>query len=237
MSNDDYSSGRNKRRKTYGYERAAPQNIEVVIDNVTRSFDRNTVVIHRDFYLVRDVVSGSVFVPTNVYAEYDEDRVAFNNTTQASKTFNITFSSQPAVTLFEIEPATNDNSQNVQPFIVSHTTTQVTVGLSAPFSGNVIYRAIYSPTWPALVQRNVISSSFFYTAQAGYIDLAAMTDFTASYGSLGSVPSFVFLSTYDVNSNNQADVAFVATGSYTLTAVSGNVSAPITDRIYFMAIA
>jgi hypothetical protein len=234
----DYSSGRNKRRKTYGYERTTPDVVNVVIDNVTRSFDKNTVVIHRDFFLIRDVFSSSFTSGSTpvVYAEYDEDYISFNNTTVNSRSFNITFTGTPYVTLV-VEPPSGSNGGNIITFLDSHSTTQLTVGVSAPYSGNVRYRAIYSATWPAFVQRNVLEPTLYYTASAGFVDLTYQTGFTASYTSVGSVPSYVFISTYDNNNNNQADVAFVLTSSYSTTAVSGNVSAPMTDRIYYMAIA
>ncbi len=224
-----FAINQNKRRKVYHYERNPQELFDVVLGDVTRSFDRNSIILHRDFYLIRD--HSGIIIPELEVGEYDEDYIGFSGQDTLSKTFNITFSALPIVTV-QVEPT---GSYNINAYITSITTNSVTVGLSAPHSGNIRYRAINAATYPAVVVRNVLAPSLVYTASAGYIDLTSTSEFADPYSTLLPLASTIFFSTYDTNGNNDADVA-VVTSSYTTSVLSGSLSAPITNRVNFLAV-
>lgn len=227
--------GKSQARRVYGYIRAPKQEIHVVVNGVSRSFDAQALVYHRDFFhVINDALQSiGTETPVAVY-EYDEDLIIFNGETSKSKSFNITFTTNPIVVLDVIPFA---DQENVNSFITSISTTAVSVGLSAPLSGAVRYRAIYAPIYPVSVQRNVLSSSFSYQISAGYTDLTASSTFSANYISMVVNPSQVIFTTFDMNSNNDADVAFVNSSSFGTTQTTGDVSSEITNRINFIAIA
>jgi hypothetical protein len=169
------------------------------------------------------------------YAEYDENAVIFNWETEKTGSFNISFSGEPIVVLDIIPNADLENINFYLDFVTTPST-QFKIQTSAPFSGSIVYRAIYSPTYPVFVRRDIISSSYFYTASAGYIDISGSSAFTSSYSSLGDFPTKIFFTPYDTNANNDANVFLVGSGSYGLTSTSGDISANITNRINFLVI-
>lgn len=226
--------GKSQARKIYGYIRVPKQEVTIVINNVTRSFDAQSMAYHRDFFhVINSALQSTTDFPVGVIGEYDEDLIPFNWESSNSSSFNITFTGLPVVVL-DVIP--NEELENVNVFLISNTNANLTVGVSAPFSGSIRYRAIYSNNYPVTVQRTVLSSSFSYTATAGYIDLAGVNFFTASYTSLGSPPTSVFFTPYDINSNNDANVALVNSGSYGLTSTNADISSAIVNRINFLAV-
>ena len=227
--------GKNQTRKVYGYIRAPRQEIFVIINDVTRSLNAQALSYHRDFFrVINDSLSSITASSVVEYGQYDEDLVSFNWQTSATKNFNISFSSTPIVVL-EVVP--NENLENINVFIDSLSATQFTVNTSAPFSGSIHYRAIYAATYPTIVQRNILSSSYFYTqVAAGYIDLNGNNYFTASYPSLGSTPTSAWFTPYDINNNDDANVVLVNSSSYGLTSTTGDISSAIVNRINFLVV-
>jgi hypothetical protein len=229
--------GSKQARRVYGYTRAPERPMQVVVNNITRSFDAQNYVYNRDFFYIYNDVLGSISASgtssSPFTGQYDEDIITLNWETSATKTFNVTFASTPIVVLDVIQ---NLDLENVNVYITAVSTTQVQIATSAPFTGTIRYRAIYAATYPATVQRNVISSAFSYTAVAGYVDVVGLSYFTASYTSLGGTPTSVFFTTFDVNANSDANVAFTATGSYGTTSTSGDISSAIVNRINFIVV-
>lgn len=232
MSSNDYK--RNRSKRTYGYERQQPVTIQIVENGVTKSLDHNQLVLHRDFYIIFET-SSSIPNPTVVtqsYAEYDEDFIHFNWTDTATRSFNITFSANPTVVLV----LESEASGVVNPFLLSRSTTGLTVGLSAQYSGAIRYRAINSNSgYPALVLRNVLEPALTYTAYAGFVDVSNASTVTASYAFSGPGPDFVFLSPFNISGNDMADV-WITSGSAGTTTTGADLSAETTTRINFLAV-
>lgn len=229
--------GRNQAKIVYGYNRVPKQQVNFVINDITKSLDTQSLEYHRDmFYFInsaiQEIVSSSGPPPV-VYGEYDEDFITFAGETSKTKTFNTTFSSAPIVVV-EI-PSTAD-TENINFFVESVTVNNFTLQLSAEFTGQVTYRAIYSSTYPTNVQRNVLSAAYTYEAVAGYMELSGQTDFTASYGPLSGTPTNGWFTPFDYFSNDDAQVAVVDSGSFGLASVSGSLSSQITNRINFLVV-
>ena len=210
-----FQRSRGRFKRITGYDRQPQQIITIVENNVTNSYNQNLYSVHRDFYFIQSANNGTTASSGPVFALYDEDYIVFTGGSTASKTFNILFSSTPAITL-EIEPldAWND-MENVIPVITALSPSSVTVALSAEFSGSVRYRAVYSPSYPALVVRSVLEPSLQYTALS-VVSMSlsgSMTSFTASFPALGSPPSAIYYSIQDIFSYNDCLVA-VESGSY-----------------------
>jgi hypothetical protein len=224
--------GKNQTRKVYGYIQPPKRLINAVVNNITKSFDAQSIIRHRDyFFLINDLLdTPNAVLP--IFGEYDEDLISFNSVYFVTKSFNTTFTANPIV----VVDVLSSDSGSINTFISNITTTGVVVETSAPFVGVIRYRAIYSATYPTTVQRNVLSSAFTYNASAGYITVNNSSTFTASYASLGSPPTEVFFTPYDVNSNGMANVAIVNSSSFGVTETSGDLSANIINQINFIAI-
>lgn len=221
-----------RKKKVYTFGRSQPQQ---VVRSGDEYFDLARTEQSYPFYELFGSVAafptGSAIVVTG---EYDESIVTFANTDTANITFNVTFTSTPVVAVSLIP---NGNGlENVAATIASVTTTGCTVNLSAPFGGKLLYRAIYAAVYPAIVERVVVSSSFYYTASAGTSDLAAGENFLASYSSLGAAPTDMFITVEDRNVSGDGMVAVVQTGSYGLTSTQVSLSAPITDRVHYIVV-
>lgn len=228
---------RNRKKKTYSFNRSQTSKIiSTSFDGKTEFFDETLVIVQNPFFILGTQVSQGVLSPTPfIYGEYDESIINFSWEESKSAPFNITFSASPIVTL-EVLPA--GGLENIVAFLGNVDGTSLTVNLSAPHSGQIVYRAIYAPSYPAIVSRSVVSTSYFYTASAGYTDLAAQDNFISNYSLLntGSYPANVFVTTRDINNNGDADVAIVDSGSYGLTSTPISLSAPITNRVYYLAV-
>jgi hypothetical protein len=228
----------NRKKKTYSFNRSqSPQIVSSSIGGHTEYYDETLISVDNPFYVVNVPSSQGIPppVPPAPVAEYDENVINFSWEDTKTTSFDFTFSSSPIVTL-EILPS--GGTENIVAFLGNVSTNNLTVNLSAPYSGKIVYRAIYSPTYPAKVSRSFVSSSFFYTASAGYVDLSNQDSFLATYSVLSSaiVPTNLFIAARDINNNGGADVAIVNSGSYGLTTTPISFSAPITNRVYYLAV-
>ena len=225
--------GNNQSKKTYAYVRAPKQQVTVVYNGVTRSYDAQAMMYHRDFYsIINDALQVTTFFPTgSASGQYDEALITLNWETSKTATFNINFTSNPIVVL-DVIP--NTDLENINLVITNVTTSSLSIETSATFSGSIRYRAIYAAAYPVTVARTTLSSAFTYQVSAGYVDLVSSNFFTASYASFGSPPTSAVFTPYDISGSLTANVALVASSSYGLTSSTGDLSSPITDRINFM---
>lgn len=74
---------------------------------------------------------------------YESSKATVTATDQVTITFSTTFTSAPYVTATAYDSASNDEA-NVNAYIISVSQTQVTIGFSASFTGEVHYHAIQS---------------------------------------------------------------------------------------------
>lgn len=233
FSNKYGNQARNLWRKVYGYRNHKPNETSIVDadTSVTYSIDRSKTVRHRDYYIINGYVGATIEIPGPIIlAEYDEGLIAVNGTDSGIQGFfNFAFSSLPYVVL-TVESA-SINGENVQIYGSTFDTLGFIFGLSAPFSGTVRYRAIYSPTYPAYVTSSYTAS---ITASAGNAVVTGQHSYTASYDALPGTP-FRFLQTSWNDSGDLGnDVAFSTqtTGSSTATV---ELSSELSSDINFIA--
>lgn len=223
--------GRNTTKKTY-QSRGQPRSW---YQQQTEWFDRaRTYQINNTHPLVQNPFT---FDPDDiVYGEYDEDRVEFNNETQASVTFNIAFTSRPIITLTLAPEHTTDPSANISFFVSSLSATTAMIQTSAPFSGALIYRAIYAPIYPSFVRRTVLSSSTIYYAAAGYENVGNSSDTYLQYADLAAAPTAFYWSTVDVSSSGTANVIAISSASIVQTSAQLSLSAPLFNELHYLAV-
>lgn len=222
-------AGNNRNKRTYSYNRSQPPKIVGGVDITNETVDNSY------FELGTAQQQGIPPSPPIPPAEYDENVIDFTWEESKSTSFTFTFSSTPIVTL-EVLPS--DGLENIVAFLGNVTTTGITVNVSAPHTGQIVYRAINASSYPTVISRSVASTSYYYTASAGYSDLINTSELLVGYSLLASSisPTNLFITTRDINSNGDADVAVVDTGSYGLTSTPVSLSAPITNRVYYLAV-
>jgi hypothetical protein len=227
----------NRKKKTYSLNRSQTSKvIATVVNGKVEYFDETLAEVDNPFYRIQQPVSqGIPPPPPPIVAQYDEDVIEFDSTDTESVSFNITFSQNPYLTL-EVLPAAG--YENISFFANNMSTTGFIANLSAPFSGQLVYRAIVSPTFPVVIERVVVSGSFYYTASAGIIPASSNSEFIATYAQLAPAtnPSYVFFTPVDDNNNGDAGVAIVDTGSFGLTTTEVTYSAPVYNSIHYFAV-
>lgn len=236
---DKYGQNRNLWRKLYpiGAPRRAPDIIELVDPNtsVSYSLDLQKTIRHRDYFqIIQKTVGG--FEPDHPLpvGEYDEGLVHFDNTSDETFAFNFTFSSTPYVvyTMEESAP-TGSGLENINVFGFTKSTTGAIVGVSAPFSGTVRYRAAWASSFPAVFTSSFTSS---FTASAGSTPVIGATSYTASYSILSATPSIYLNSPINSSGSGQPDVYLDPDeASITVSSTSGEISAPYSGAIDFIA--
>ena len=240
MANEKYKNNRNQWRKSYpiGLPRRAPNLISIsktdtdgVIHNSV--IDLNQIVRHRDaYFLAADFIESD-------YGEYDEGLIEFNNETLKVFSYNSTFSSSPTV-VFSIGAGADATTENINIYGVSKNTTGGVVGVSAPYSGSVRYRACYSSYYPRFFYGVDASVSPTVGAFRASVDVEVPDNasfVTASWNALDSSPSAVYATPYDDFGNYDANVALSASvGTVTSSGIVYEISAPISSSIYILAI-
>lgn len=228
---------RNRKKKTYSYTRQQVSRVVVSQPGTEHSewFDqtRTTEAGYPAHELTHPTVQGD----TPHYAQYDEGVINFNFTDSKTQEFTFEFSNTPVVTL-EVLADTTTGEDNVNVFLTNVTTTEFTVQTSAPLVGQVVYRAIHSNVYPTVVMRNVASSSYAYTASAGYVDWFGADSGELDYLALGPglFPTNLFVTPRDIRNNHEANVALVGLGTYGSVSTAVSFSAPVSNRINFLAV-
>lgn len=235
MANDDLKYGGRARglwRKVYGYSVNKPVVVSFVdtTTSTTMSLDLNKTFRHRDYFIIEGIAGGvatEVPPPPSDLAEYDEGLVFLTGQDSGTGNFNFTFSSNPIVVLTP-DPAL-EWGENVNIYGFTRSTTGFTFGTSAPYSGAIRYRAIYSSTYPALCTSSFTAS---ITASAGTATLTDNYAYTASFAALPGSP-FKFLQTA-WDSGTLHDVSF-QTQVYDSDSANVEISAPVSTVVHFIA--
>ncbi len=242
MTNNRYTKNRNLWRKVVGYGEAKPRPIiQSFVDaqtSITYSLNLEETFRHRDYFqvikpFIEIIVSGSSG-SIGLTGEYDEGVVSYamNDSVYKTINFNFTFSSSPYVVL-SIEDDENNDTNNVNPYGISFSTSGANIGVSAPFSGTVRYRAIYASSYPAYITSSFTASVI--TASAGTVTVPADASYYATtYATLPAIPSEKYQTAWDATSNTSN---ILISGTYASTSeLSSSLSAPYSKDIHFILI-
>lgn len=224
-------------KKIYSYERYEPrlQNVSFS-DGTVSSIDVTKFIVDRQYYLIPGPLffissSGEVIYPTG---EYEEQTYSFSSfSTGSSLSFLNSFSAKPIVS---VEILSSSNSlQNVSYFLKNISSTGFNIEFSSEFSGSVKYRAIYSSTYPAIVERTPENPSSFYTASAGAFFVGNDSTANITYDALPSTPTNIFISPEDTG-NNLSQVSLEVTGSVNVSSSTINISSNTNSYINFIVV-
>lgn len=235
MSNiNDRRYGQNKNlwRKVYGYSGTKP-NITQIIDsqtNTTYSVDANSIQRHRDYYEIRGPYESIYLSGGYAIGQYDEGIIPFtmNGDTFASFNFSFNFSGRPYV-VFTIDP-NGQNQENIIAYGISVSTTGAYMGISAPYSGNIRYRAVNAPSYPAICSSSYSSA---FTCSAGSAVVVNDTFYTANFTPMAGV-NFFLQTPWDFNNTNTSDV-YLSASNITNGLVDTYISADYNNYIDFIA--
>lgn len=231
--NKKYERNRSNWRTVYSFHRRKPNivNLTDSTTNVTFSYDLQKTIRNRDFFILNKEVPFSLLESINL-AEYDEGIFYFTSIADfGTGSFGRTFSQTPYVVL-TVESASLYGT-NVNLFGRNVTTSSFTFGTSAPFTGSIRWRAIYSPTYPAYVSSAYTSS---ITASAGQATPGGNSYYTASFAALPEIP-FTFLDTAweNIGISDGSSNAALTHNSTSNSSETVDISAPMNSTIDFIA--
>jgi hypothetical protein len=245
--NSKYNKNRNLWRRSYpiGIPRRPPviANLYDEITETSYSLDLQQTIRHRDYFKIAIQISGVLTppVPPFILGEYDEDLIHFNNEVFKNFTFNFVFSNEPILVFSQGTAApAQPNTENINIYGIAKNTSGGVVGLSAPYSGTIRYRAAYAATYPSVFTGSVASIA----PTAGTFIASVFRDMpdnesfiTASWAPLASSNPDVFMSPYDDNSNFDGNVILTASvGTLSNSGKVIEISAPMSSSIYVIAV-
>lgn len=233
-------------RKTYGFFRRKPAIFQFVDANseVTRSLDFQKVVRDRNFYVYnRGGTAGLILPdpPTPELAEYDENLMSFIGETEQVIPFSFTFTSTPTV-VFEVENdsegpfnPSGDTVEGVNLFGLGLSTSQFSLGFSAPFYGTVRWMAVYSPTYPALVTRSIAPDPGVpFLVSAGEQSTSNDETISVSYSPLTGSYSRTLFSLHDVSSIEDSNT-YLSSSNATNSGVTLEATAEVNSPVHAIA--
>lgn len=218
--------------------------IELLVDQVTEvsySLDLTKITRFRSPYLIP---KGYHFVQplSFVTGEYEEGIIDVNGSDYEFFEFMSPFSGTPNVVL-TLENISISGSNNV--FAINVATGSFSYALSAEFYGQIRYRAIYSPSYPALVSSSY-SSSFVACAGAISTDVSNSATFNATFNTgfeagireTRTTPNFIGDQYTDPIDANVATTSLYVENLFDYGIISGSVSAPLSNlsEIHYLTV-
>lgn len=235
MANNDerYGISANKWRRVYGRTRRKPHIVEYVDSGsqATVRVDLNKTYRHRDYFNIEGINRPRAFwqLPTGSAALYEEGLITFAGETEMTVPFVGTFPSPPIV-VYTVETV-GDDSENINVFGTAvPTADDMFVGLSAPFTGDIRYRAAYAATYPKTATSAYTGSM---DIEAGAIDITDATEYTASYSlTAGTIE---FRATFHDSLANSESNTGLLNDAYDETESTNSLTAPSSGKIHFIA--
>lgn len=190
--NDKFGRNRAKFRRVYGYGLNRRPDIREFVDaltDTTRSLNFQQIIRDRNYF----VINGDrvVSYPTGSTVQYSEESYhTTGSVTSLNITFPFSFNQQPLVAIRLYPEWVQSSGSNVAYWITNLSVTGFSANFSAPYEGELVYRAVYTDeTFPVYVQQPSGSYVWISAASASYNE---ETTVTMSFATLSSVPTEVF---------------------------------------------
>ena len=231
---------RNRHRRIYGYagESIPPEEITVDVHGdgtVYQTFDRNSISIHRDSYIIfRADADGDITVPV-YYSIYEEDVLTFKDEVQKTQMFGLGFQERPIVVLDVIS-----SDADIQCTLGSISETGIVVNTSALFTGVIRYRAvsIHTPSPTVNVERLPYSPGNFYNISIGSTLLSGIDTFSTGYTPLGVTATDFVVSTVDSQDTHDAMVSLISGSINDIShVIEGRFSANVNNTVNYAVFA
>lgn len=239
-----YTRNRNLWKKVSGQHLRQKPRVEFLVDQITElsySLDLTKVTRFRSPYLIP---KGYHYIQplSFVTGEYQEGIIAVNGSDYEYFEFSSSFTGTPSVVL-TLENISTSGSSNV--FAIGVNSSSFSYALSAEFYGQIRYRAIYSPSYPALVSSSYSSS---FVACGGMISTddsnpsvfgaSFNTGFEAPIKETRTTPNFIGNPFSDPIDANVATTSLHVENLYDYGIITGSVSAPLSNlsEIHYLTV-
>ena len=233
--NDKFGSNRAKFRRVYAYNMSRRPDVRSFVDaitNTTKSFDFQNIERDRDCYIVNGL---EIHSPPNIvqYIEY------YLNLSSSIDHFDFTFPSNfdqiPFVAIELVEVSTIDKA-NVGYWVTDITSNGFTANFSAPFSGSVLYRAVYTDSsYPVYVERAPRLVGNFGWVSATTSSLNYQSRVTSSFATLPAMPDSILSNPVGLNTDPTLDIG-QAYSSVGVDFVVNELSLPFSGTLQLVAL-
>lgn len=243
MSLDD-KVGRHRARfrKVYPYGNTRRPDVRSFVDaitNTTKSFDFQKIQRDYPYYSVPTYLSTSWAMSGGIsYATFLEATETFTNQTSYTVTFSTPFGGTPylafAPSQSQFSGSDGQETPNVAWWVTGLTSGGFTANFSAPFTGKITYRGVYTTgSYPIYVNRSTDLSGSYAWVSAGSSSLTNQSSLSMSFAALPSLPEFLNYNPVGSTSDelNIGQTIWAVSNSYAVN----ELSAPFTGIIHFLA--
>lgn len=227
-------------RKIYPFGQSRPPDVRSFIDaatNVTKSLDFQR--IHREYpYNTIATYLSTSWVTSGSSIQFLEATEQFTNKSSYTVTFSTPFGGTPylafAPSQSQFTGTDGQETPNVAWWVTGLSSTGFTANFSAPFTGKITYRGVYSPTgYPVYVNRNTDLPSSYAWVSAGSASLSNQSSVSMSFDPLPSLPEYL-------NYNPVGNASDELNIGQTIWAISNSyavneLSVPFTGIMHFVA--
>jgi hypothetical protein len=240
----DERIGRNraKYRKVYPYGNTRRPDVRSFVDaitNTTKSLDFQKVLRDRSFYSAPTYLSTSWAVSGAVsYATFLEATETFTNQTSYAVVFSTPFAGTPYLAFepsqSQFSGTDGQETPNVAWWVTGLTSSGFTANFSAPFTGKITYRGVYTTgSFPIYVNRSTDLSGSYAWVSAGSSSLSNQSSLSMSFGALPSFPEYLNYNPVGSSSDelNIGQTIVAVSNSYAVN----ELSVPYTGIIHFLA--
>lgn len=181
---------------------------------------------------IADFVSGAfhpsgVAPATDLTGLMDEGLIIFNNESEKTVSFNFVFPDEPHAIVFSLSDTTNGQVYSQGG---TFTSASFDINISAPWSGSIRYRAIWSnvrPNYPATVTSSLHPASGVLSASVRRLHTKDFTgmpkvDWDSYYWALSSQPQEFFVSHWSLGHNTGIPV--ITTDGFDTNNASGSIA-------------
>jgi hypothetical protein len=244
---DKFAKDRSKYRKVYGYGLSRRPDIRYFVDpltEVTRSFDFQKIIRDRDYFLINQRQGLSLpppVPPIPPIVEYLEVTVGpFTSSLYQDITFPTPFTGAPYLA-FEVSQSQftgidGEETPSIAWWVTNLGTTGFRANFSAPFTGKLTYRGVYTTEpYPVYVNRDTDLSGTFAWCSAGEVNVGGASFVTMSWAALPDNPKFVNYNPVGADSDFTLDIGQTISAVAASYAVN-DLSIDFNGSIQFLAL-
>lgn len=210
MSNDNFGGNRSKYRKVYAYGSNRRPDIRTFVDSVTdttRSFDFQKIIRDRDFFLIDG--QPILTFPTGTFQYWESTHNISTYSEYLDVFFPGPFDGNPIIGFTVYPEGVTSSGSNVAYWATDVSNTGFRANFSGPFSGTLLYRAVYNPgTYPIYVERASGSGNYAWVSAAtsSYTESSSAT---MTFATLPGTPESVLSNPTGISSDEELAVAHV----------------------------
>ena len=237
MSNDNFGGNRSRYRKVYAYGSNRRPDVRTFVDSVTEvttSFDFQKIIRDRDYFLIDGQSTLTFPTASNVFRFIEETYSTTTDVEYINVRFPISFDGTPYVG-FTVHPESTLSQSNVGYWATDISENGFKANFSAPFSGTMLYRAVYNPsTFPVYTERMPGSGNFAWVS-AMSVHHITQSSITMSFDALPGVPESVLSNPFGGAGDPLLNVG-QAYSAVTSSFVTNELSGPLTGWMSVIAI-